>query len=67
MPVVLPESQWDAWLDVDNHDLTALRKLLVPFPAGELEAWRVSTLVNKADNNGPELLDPEQADVRLSS
>ena len=59
MPVVLPESQWDTWLDVDNHDVAALRKLLVPFPAGELEAWAVSTLVNKADNNGPELLDPE--------
>ena len=59
MPVVLPETEWDTWLDVDNHDTTSLRKLLVPFPAGELEAWAVSTLVNKADNNGPELLDPE--------
>ena len=26
-------------------------------PADELESWTVSTLVNKADNNGPELLD----------
>ncbi len=37
MPVVLPESQWDTWLDVDNHDVAALRKLLVPVPAEELE------------------------------
>jgi putative SOS response-associated peptidase YedK len=59
MPVVLPESEWDTWLDVENHDVAALRKLLVPFPAGELEAWAVSTRVNKADNNGPELLDRE--------
>ena len=57
MPVVLPESQWDTWLDVENHDVGALRKLLVPFPARELEAWEVSTRVNKADNNGPELLE----------
>jgi putative SOS response-associated peptidase YedK len=57
MPVVLPESEWDTWLDVENHDVGALRKLLVPLPARELEAWEVSTLVNKADNNGPELLD----------
>jgi len=57
MPVVLPESQWDRWLDVDNRDVARLQKLLVPLPAVELEAWRVSTLVNKADNNGPELLD----------
>jgi putative SOS response-associated peptidase YedK len=61
MPVVLPESQWDTWLDVDNHDVASLRKLLVPFPDGELEAWAVSTRVNKADNNGPELLEPEPA------
>ena len=59
MPVVLPESEWDTWLDVENHDVAGLRKLLVPFPAGELEAWPVSTRVNKADNNGPELLDRE--------
>jgi putative SOS response-associated peptidase YedK len=59
MPVVLPESQWDAWLDVENHDVASLRELLVPFPAGELEAWAVSTRVNKTDNNGPELLEPE--------
>jgi putative SOS response-associated peptidase YedK len=57
MPVLLPESQWSTWLDRDNHDVDALRKLLVPAPDDELEAWPVSTLVNKADNNGPELLD----------
>ena len=56
MPVVLPESAWDTWLDVDNHDTASLAKLLVPMPADELEAWTVSTLVNKADNNGPELI-----------
>ena len=53
MPVVLPESAWDTWLDVENHDTAALKELLVPLPADELEAWTVSALVNKADNNGP--------------
>ena len=57
MPVVLPESDWDSWLSVDNHDTATLTNLLVPLPANELEAWTVSTLVNKADNNSPELLD----------
>jgi putative SOS response-associated peptidase YedK len=57
MPVVLPESEWDTWLDVENHDTAALQQLLVPSPASELEMWPVSTLVNKADNNGPELLE----------
>jgi putative SOS response-associated peptidase YedK len=64
MPVVLPESQWDTWLDVDNRDIARLQKLLVPLPAAELEAWRVSTLVNKADNNSPELLEPEPVPAR---
>jgi putative SOS response-associated peptidase YedK len=58
MPVVLPESAWAEWLDRENHDVARLKTLLVPAPADEMEAWQVSTLVNKADNNGPELLDP---------
>jgi putative SOS response-associated peptidase YedK len=57
MPVALPESSWDTWLSVDNRDTAAMSQLLVPMPADELESWTVSTLVNKADNNGPELLD----------
>jgi putative SOS response-associated peptidase YedK len=58
MPVVLPESEWSSWLDRENHDVAALQKLLVPAPPDEFETWPVSTLVNKADNNSPELLDP---------
>jgi putative SOS response-associated peptidase YedK len=57
MPVVLPEADWDTWLSVDNRDSASLTKLLAPLPAVELEAWPVSTLVNKADNNSPELLE----------
>jgi putative SOS response-associated peptidase YedK len=57
MPVVLPESEWDAWLDPENQDVDALEALLVPAPAAEFEMWPVSTLVNKADNDGPELLE----------
>jgi putative SOS response-associated peptidase YedK len=58
MPVVLPESAWDTWLDRENHDIDALQKLLVPAADAVLERWAVSTLVNKPDNNGPELLEP---------
>jgi len=57
MPVALPESSWSTWLSVENRDTATLSQLLVPMPADELESWTVSTLVNKADNNGPELLD----------
>ncbi len=33
MPVILPPSAWDAWLDPTNDDTEALAKLLVPAPA----------------------------------
>lgn len=58
MPVILPESTWDRWLSVDNRDTASLADLLVPSPANELEAWTVSTLVNKADNNSADLVEP---------
>jgi putative SOS response-associated peptidase YedK len=64
MPVILPESEWDTWLDADNHDLEALTRLLVPAPADELVGWPVTTLVNKPVNNGPELLDRAPVDSR---
>ena len=31
MPVILPESEWDTWLDAENHDVDQLEQLLVPF------------------------------------
>jgi putative SOS response-associated peptidase YedK len=58
MPVILPESEWDTWLDAENHDVDALGRLLVPLGSDELERWPVSTLVNKPDNNSPELIEP---------
>jgi putative SOS response-associated peptidase YedK len=57
MPVILPESEWDTWLDAENHDVDALGELLVPSAADDLEAWPVTTLVNKPVNNGPELIE----------
>src|SRR3954468_11699711 len=58
MPVLLPESAWTEWLDRENRDVDKLQRLLVPAPVGELEAWPVATLVNKPENNGPELVEP---------
>jgi putative SOS response-associated peptidase YedK len=55
MPVILPESAWEQWLDPDEHDVEALSALLVPAPDDGLEAYPVSTAVNNARNSGPEL------------
>jgi putative SOS response-associated peptidase YedK len=62
MPVILPESAWDTWLDVDNHDVRSLGQLLVPAPSEDLEGWPITMLVNKPVNNGPELLEPAPVD-----
>jgi putative SOS response-associated peptidase YedK len=58
MPVMLPESAWGRWLDPAQRDAAAVEELLVPAPDDELEFWPVSSLVSKADNNGPELVAP---------
>ena len=62
MPVILPESAWDTWLDTENHDVQTLRQLLVPARSEALEVWPISMLVNKPANNGPELLEPAPVD-----
>jgi putative SOS response-associated peptidase YedK len=57
MPVVLAERDWAEWLDPENRDTTKLARLLVPAPSDEFLSYPVSTLVNKPENQGPELLD----------
>ena len=57
MPVILDSADWDTWLNPDT-DPTDLEKLLVPAPAGGLEAYPISTRVNNVRNDSPELLEP---------
>jgi putative SOS response-associated peptidase YedK len=58
MPVILPASAWDAWLDPDNHDTEALERLLVPAPAGLLAVHPVADDVGNVRNQGPHLIEP---------
>jgi putative SOS response-associated peptidase YedK len=58
MPVILGESVWDEWLDVDLHDTERLQRLLVPAPNDAVTFYPIRTLVNRPANNGPELLEP---------
>jgi putative SOS response-associated peptidase YedK len=57
MPVIVPEDDWAAWLG-DAKDPAAPQRLLVPAPDALLDVYPVSTLVNHAANNGPELVTP---------
>ena len=62
MPVILPPSAWDDWLDPDNDDIETLGKLLVPAPPDITRLTPVSTQVNSVRNNGPELITPAAPD-----
>lgn len=55
MPVILPREAYAMWLDPAVKDREALESLLVPY-AGAMEAYPVSTAVNKPGPNGPELI-----------
>ncbi len=61
MPVILPKDAEHIWLDPENTDLTDLRGLLVPYPAEQMEATQVSTLVNSPKNDGPGCIEPVEA------
>ena len=66
MPVMLAADEWEPWLDVRVHDPAVLQPLLEPPPDADLEMWPIATLVNSADNDGPELLtrvEPELPDT----
>jgi putative SOS response-associated peptidase YedK len=58
MPVIVPPEAFDMWLDCRNVDALTAAALFVPTPAGQLEVYQVSPAVNRADNDGPELIEP---------
>jgi putative SOS response-associated peptidase YedK len=56
MPLVVPEGDWDRWLD---PDVPVDEELLSrPPDVHDIRIREVSTLVNSVRNNGPELLEP---------
>lgn len=58
MPLMLPRSAYDAWLDPSPRRTEELLDLLEPAAPGRLEAFPVSTLVSNVAHNGPELVEP---------
>lgn len=66
MPVLLPPSAWDEWLDPSNDDLETLRKLLVPAPPELITLHPVSRQVNNVRENGPELIERDDAPLEAT-
>ena len=56
MPVILPRESEGLWLDTDTDDAAVLTGILTPYSHEALDAYEVSTLVNNARNDGPEVI-----------
>jgi len=56
MPAILEPDDYDSWLDPTNTDREELLNLLRPFPATDMQATRVNSIVNSPRNQGPECI-----------
>ena len=51
MPVIVPPEAFDLWLDCANVDAETAAALIAPAPDDLLEAYEISTAVNRAAND----------------
>ncbi|HNQ00856.1 MAG TPA: SOS response-associated peptidase [Syntrophales bacterium] len=58
MPVIVPAALEDRWLDCAERDRGLLESVLTPYPAGEMDAYEVTTAVNDAAHDGPDCILP---------
>jgi len=56
MPVILPPDSYADWLEPSPRQASDLQGLLAPYPADEMIAYPVSTLVNSPANDRPECI-----------
>jgi putative SOS response-associated peptidase YedK len=62
MPAILQMESYEDWLR-PSTDLTALKKLLSPFPASKMKSQPVSSAVNRPENDNEELIRRMDAEV----
>lgn len=62
MPVVIAPEDFSRWLDCLNQEPRHVADLMAPAPDDYFEAVRVSDLVNKVANSGPEVQKPASDD-----
>lgn len=53
MPVILSPDEYDLWLDPEFQGKDKLLSMLGPYPADEMQAYPVSTVVNSPRNETP--------------
>lgn len=66
MPVILYPDRENDWLAGGDIDSAVLQKYFLPYPAEELEAYRVSSRVNATRVEGPDLIRPVSGGLPLT-
>ena len=61
MPVFVPPAAFDLWLDCANVEADVAAALIAPANDGLLEAYEISTAVNRVANDAPALIAPVAA------
>lgn len=56
MPVILHKEDEENWL-TEGTEVKVIKELLKPYPAKEMESWRVSTFINSPRNDNPALIE----------
>lgn len=67
MPVIVPQDAFDLWLNTDEVDARTAEAVIHPAPDNLLEAYPVSTAVNRTANDNPKLLEPLAADAETEA
>jgi putative SOS response-associated peptidase YedK len=58
MPVIMAPEAFELWLDTANVDAVTAAALLTPAPEDLLEAYEISTAVNRVANDSAKLIEP---------
>ena len=58
MPVLVPDKNWEAWLDPNIQNKEEIRSLLATPPESYFDYFKVTSDVNNARNNGVNLIKP---------
>ena len=66
MPVILPQGAYAEWLSPDERSADVLQPLLVPYTDEEMEAYPVSTFVNRPTNDSPACIAPFEVSQALN-
>lgn len=67
MPVIVPASAYETWLDPRNTTARGLEVLLAPYPADEMQAWPVTARVNSVRNDDAALVEAAGASATIGA